>query len=374
MKKIAFIQGSSIIIGTIIGAGILGLPFAFMKAGFLTGLLVLVIISLSVIILSLFLGEITLRTKGTHQITGYTEIYLGKHLKNIQAILLLFGMYSALLAYTIGLGEILANLFGGSAVVWSVGAYIVLSLLIEKGLALIKRIEFIVGLLILAFVFILAILARPHINIDYWQEFSWLKFFIPYGAILFACYGLVAIPEAKQILSAEKQEKMLRSVILVGNLIPVIIYISFAAIIVAVTGPLTTEIATVGLISVIGPTALIIGSLFSIIAMSSSFMALGVAIKEIFQYDYKFNQIFAISATLIVPITMFLLGFRDFFGIVSLAGALSVGLTGLITIIVFWKARRAGKRKPEYTVPTWLALPASIIITIILILGLIYTF
>ena len=110
MKKMVIIQGSSIIIGTIIGAGILGLPFAFMKAGFLTGLLVLIIISLCVVVLALFLGEVTLRTKKNYQLSGYTGIYLGKNIKNVQAILLLFGMYSALLAYTIGQGAILYNL------------------------------------------------------------------------------------------------------------------------------------------------------------------------------------------------------------------------------------------------------------------------
>ncbi|MCX6793080.1 MAG: hypothetical protein NTY12_03560 [Candidatus Falkowbacteria bacterium] len=373
MKKTVFTQSASIIIGTIIGAGILGLPFAFMKAGFLTGLMVLLIISSCVIILALFLGEITLRTNGKHQVSGYVGVYLGKHLKNIQAILLLFGMYGALLAYTIGQGQILSNLFGGSKVLWSIIAYIFLSILVVKGLALIKRIEFIIGLLILGFIFVIGVLSTPHINIDYWHGFSLAKFFIPYGAILFACSGLVAIPEAKEIISASKGQAHLRSAILVGYLIPILIYISFTAIIIAVTGPGTTEIATIGLTSVIGPAALLIGSLFSIVAMSSGFMALGNAIKEIYQYDYKLKPILSITLTLAVPILMFLLGLRDFFGVVSLAGALSVGLTGLIVIIVFWRARKNGKRKPEYTVPSWLAIPASIIISIMLIIGLIYT-
>ena len=367
------IQGSSIIIGTIIGAGILGLPFAFMKAGFLTGLLVLIIISLCVIVLALFLGEVTLRTKKNYQLSGYTGIYLGKSIKNIQAILLLFGMYSALLAYTIGQGEILYNLFGGSKFIWSMAAYVVLGFLVIKGLDLIKRIEFIIGLLILGFIFVLAVLAKPHINLDYWTSFSLAKFFIPYGAILFACSGLVSIPEAKEIISANQAEKSLRAVILIGNIVPVLIYISFAALVIAVTGPATTEIATIGLTSVIGPTALIIGSLFSIIAMSSSFMTLGTAIKTTFQYDYKLKPLLAIILTLSIPLLAFILGLRNFFGIVSVSGALSIGLTGLISIWVFWQARKKGQRKPEYTVPTWLAMPASIIIAAMFIAGLIYT-
>ena len=233
--------------------------------------------------------------------------------------------------------------------------------------------EFIIGLLILGLITILAILATPHINTTYWEGFTWAKIFIPYGAILFACSGMVAIPEAKQILSANKEEKVLPSVIVIGNLVPIIIYMSFAAIVIAVTGAQTTEIATIGLIKTLGLSALIIGSLFSIIAMSSSFMTLGVAIKEIFHYDYKLKSSLAAIATLALPIILFICGLRDFFGIVSVAGALSIGLTGLISIITFWEARKKGKRKPEYVIPFWLALPATVAIVAMFILGLIYT-
>lgn len=373
MKKSLLIQSSSIIIGTVVGAGILGLPFAFVKAGFLTGLLVLIIISTCVIILSLFFGEVTLRTNGNHQLTGYTGLYLGNKIKYLQSVIILFGMYSALLAYTIGIGKILSSLFSGPAEIWSLGIYFVLSWLVIEGLKVVKRIEFVVAILILGLLFVLGMLASPHINTVYWQGFSLAKFFIPYGAILFACSGLVSIPEAKQIISAGKGEKLLKSAIIIGNVVPLIIYAVFAGIVVAVTGVNTTEIATIGLTSVIGVGALIVGSLFAIVAMSSSFLTLGVAIKEIFNYDYKLSQAAAAVAALSIPIVMFIFGLRDFFGIVSLAGALSVGLTGLLSIATFWQARRLGKRQPEYTVPTWLAVPASVVIIAMFIAGLIYT-
>jgi len=373
MKKLLVLQSSSIIIGTVIGAGILGLPFAFVKSGFLTGLLVLAIISLCMIMLSLFIGETTLRTKGSHQLTGYTALYVGPISKNIQAILLLFGMFSALLAYIIGQGEILANLLGGQPILWSIIIYAVLSFFVVRGLALIKRIEFIVGLLILGLLFSIGILAAPHMNSINLSVFDIKSFFIPYGAILFACSGLVSIPESKEILASEKSEKFLKISIIIGNLIPVIVYAIFAAIVVAVTGENTTEIATIGLSHSIGSTALIIGSLFSIIAMSSSFMTLGTAIKQTFEYDYKAHPRTAVLLTLGVPALLFALGFRDFFGIVSAAGALSVGLTGLISLVTFWRARKLGNRKPEYSIPKWLAAPLSIIIALVFIFGIIYT-
>lgn len=60
----------------VIGAGILGIPYVVAKAGFLTGLLDLIIIGLAVLVLNLYVGEIMLRTKEDHQLTGYAEKYL----------------------------------------------------------------------------------------------------------------------------------------------------------------------------------------------------------------------------------------------------------------------------------------------------------
>ena len=373
MKKLLVWQSSSVIIGTVIGAGILGLPFAFAQSGFLTGLLVLGFIGACILTLSVFFGEITLRTKGNHQLTGYTEQYLGKSAKHIQALLLLFGMFSALLAYMIGLGQIITSLLGGSATLWSLICYAVLAVFVIWGLGIIKRIEFVISFVFLGLLFILAAIATPHIDTNAWRDFDWHNFFIPYGAILFACSGIVSIPEAKMVLHAQKGERFLLSAILIGNIFPVLLYACFTAIVLAVTGAHTTEIATIGLSNIVGPLALAIGSLFAIAAMSSSFMTLGTAIAEIFQFDYKLKHGHALIITLAIPLIFFVFGLRDFFGIVSTAGALTVGLTGIITLITFWRARSKGLRRPEYVVPNWFAIPATIIISLVFILGLFYT-
>ncbi len=373
MKKLLVWQSSSVIIGTVIGAGILGLPFAFAQAGFMTGLLVLGIIGACILTLSVLFGEITLRTNGNHQLTGYTELYLGKSIKHIHALLLLFGMFSALLAYMIGLGEIMSSLLGASASFWSLLSYAILAVFVSWGLGIIKRIEFVISFVFLGLLFILAALATPHIDTSAWQGFDWNNFFVPYGAILFACTGLVSIPEAKLVLHAQKGERFLLSAILIGNIFPVVLYACFTAIVLAVTGANTTEIATIGLSNVVGPTALAIGSLFAIAAMSSSFMTLGTAVSQIFQFDYHIKHGYTLIITLAVPLIFFIFGVRDFFGIVSIAGALTVGLTGIITLVTYWRARTHGKRRPEYIVPLWFALPATIIISLVFILGLFYT-
>jgi len=118
-KNLPLVEAISILVGTIIGAGILGIPYVVAQAGFLTGMVVLVVLSVAVILINLLLGEIVLSTQGNHQLTGYAEKYFGKIGKYLMFGSVVFGFYGALLAYIIGEGEALAALAGGSPLLYS---------------------------------------------------------------------------------------------------------------------------------------------------------------------------------------------------------------------------------------------------------------
>ena len=72
------ILAASTLIGTIIGAGIFGIPYVVVKSGFPIGLTHILIIAILTIITMLYLGEIALRTKENCHLAGYAEKYLGK--------------------------------------------------------------------------------------------------------------------------------------------------------------------------------------------------------------------------------------------------------------------------------------------------------
>ena len=73
-----FLEAVATLIGTMVGAGVLGIPYVFARAGFVTGLIDLIILGTAIVFIYLYLGEVVLRTKGNHQLTGYAEKYLGK--------------------------------------------------------------------------------------------------------------------------------------------------------------------------------------------------------------------------------------------------------------------------------------------------------
>jgi tyrosine-specific transport protein len=373
MKQILLIESVTVIIGTIIGAGVLGLPFAFARAGFFTGLLILIIISFCMTMAGLFWGEIALRTKEVHQLSGYAEAYLGKAAKHAQGLSLLLGMYGALLAYTIGLGNILNVAFGGSELIWSLAIYILLSSLAFKGISVLQRAELFISLFIIVSITALIVLASSSAELANLNTFSLSNLLLPYGAILFACSGMMAIPEAREVLAEAKQEKLLKRSIIIGNLIPALFYLLFVMAVIGVTGTATTEIATIGLSATIGPVALVLGSIFAFSAMSSGFLALGTALTEVCEYDYKLNKFESALISFAPPLLLFLFGIRDFFAVISIAGAVSVGLSGILGVLVYWQAKKKGQRKPEFSLPNYLTVPASALIVVVFTVGLLYT-
>ena len=75
MSHKLLLEASSTLVGFTIGAGILGLQYVVAHAGFLTGILNIVVIGCAVLMMNLMLGVAVLRTKEHHQLTGYFPIF-----------------------------------------------------------------------------------------------------------------------------------------------------------------------------------------------------------------------------------------------------------------------------------------------------------
>ena len=127
----------------IIGAGILGIPYVVAKAGFWTGILVIITIGFATLLMNLYVGEISLRTKKSHQLTGYANKYLGKKGNFVMIILFVLGMYGAMVAYIIKGGEflyeILSPALGGTPVIYSTIFFIIGSIIVYIGLKAIEE-------------------------------------------------------------------------------------------------------------------------------------------------------------------------------------------------------------------------------------------
>jgi tyrosine-specific transport protein len=357
--------------GTIIGAGILGLPYVFSKAGFLIGLVDLIVLGVIALFINLYLGEIILRTKTVHHLPGYAEKYIGKKGKYLMLISSLTFLYGALIAYTIGEGEALSFVIFGNlnfSIMMSLIFFLVMLPLIYYGLKALEKGETIGLIAVTAIILAIFGFFVSKINLSNFMFVSPspMMWFMPYGAILFAFMALSAMPEVREELKGE--EKKLKKAIVIGSLIPIVLYILFVVAVFGFSGQNTPEIATLALGRL--PT------LLAVFTMFTAFCALGIALKELYIFDFKVKHddafAFAFFPAFIIILLILLLNLVDFVKIISLIGGISGGLAGIIILFILRKAKKTGQRKPEYSIPlNW---PIIIILSLIFLAGIVYQF
>jgi len=360
--------GVGTLLGAIVGAGILAIPYVMAQSGLLLGFILTVILGLSLLLVNLMAGEIVLRTKKQHQLTGYAEKYLGSWGKRLMTFSMVFSIYGALTAYLIGLGETLTAIFHwGNPLVYTVICFAIGFFIIYKGVKVMGTVDFILMGLLIVVILSVTIVSYHNINIDNVTAFNFAKFFAPYGVILFALMGIPAVPEVQEVLGQQK-EKM-KKVLIMGSLIPIVLYLLFAGIVVGIIGldnfqilEPNQRIATVALSIYSSPILGIFANLIAILAMFTSFLTLGTALIEMYEYDYLFSKTSALLFTFSVPLLIALLSLSNFITVIAITGAIAGGLEAILIIFTFWKARHYGDRVPEYSLKPHLFLGSLLIL------------
>ena len=351
LKNKNFLYATAVLVGTMVGVGVFGIPFAFSKAGFWVGFLFLIFAAFVTIFLDLMYGEIALRTHERHQITGYTAKYLGPWFKRLIFFSIALSLYSALLAYTVIIGDFLSNIFSpffyASQASYSLTFFVIASFLILRGMKSISWLELSLVVLYISVVVSIFLVGLGKIEFSNFSGAQSEFWFLPYGVLLFAFAGFSAIPIQRGILTG--QEKNLSKSILLAVILTGILYLLFAFTVLGISGSITTPDSISGLYEFLGGKIIFLGSLFGVLAVSTSFLMLGTAFMEVFRLDYKVSKKIAWLLVVGPPLILFLGGVRTFIDIISLAGSVAIGLEGIILTFVYIKSKSKGDRVPEYS-------------------------
>lgn len=359
--------------GATIGAGILGLPYIAAKAGLLSTTIIMTILTFTVLYLNLYIGEISLRTKNRHELSGYVGKYWNKFGKTLMTAGITIWILGALTAYTLGVGQALHAIFPSiSALIFSAVFYLITASVLFMGLHMVARSELVLGGLMLFFISVILIVSVfkiPSGQIPF-GNLSAGNLFLPIGVILFALMSEVVIPELKPLVSSHKN---LKKVIIIGTLFPAILYLLFAIIVSSVVGvdhfdslAPNEKIATIPLGQVLGPTILIFANLFAVMSMSTSFLALGLGLIWTLRFDYRVKKFKSWAIAVLIPVPFILSEKATFISAMDFAGAIAGGVTGIILVITFHKARRNSDVEPAYKVKhTKIITPILILIFLI---------
>ncbi len=363
MKK-EFFGAVWTLVGIVIGAGIFGLPYVFYKAGFYTGVAVVFIAFAVMTLLTLYLGEICLRTKGFHQLTGLAERYLGTRGKWIMFTANALSIYGALAAYIIGAGAALNSIFGYNEVLFSILFFVFVAPFVYFTIGIMEGFESVFTPLKIFVVLALSFALLKFVDFGNITGFNFYNILVPYGVAIFAFAGISAVPEMNEEL---RNKRYMFPAIIFGMIISLIVNLLFAFATVGAAGSVT-EVATVSL-SKFGNFSNIFTNIFAFFALATAFVALGFALKENFTLDLKVPNTASWGLAVFVPLLIAFSGL-GFIKLLDLAGAVAVGFILVMILMMHSKAKKTGDRKPEYSLSDYFIL--KLILFLVLAAGILY--
>ncbi|MDA3837326.1 MAG: hypothetical protein PF542_06935 [Nanoarchaeota archaeon] len=341
-----YLTASSILVGTCIGAGVLGIPYIAAQSGFFVALAYILFVGFLIYTVNSFLGEVALRTKGDHQLIGYVQKYLGMKARHIMEFAVVFGIYAGLIAYMLGMGKSLSYLFFGNVsyeIHFGILAGVVMAYLLKDGIKSLKKFEKIGVLIVLGLLVVIIGLFIPKVVMSNLLGFNQANLLLPFGVVLFAFMSFNSIPEIKIVL--KNNEHQFKKVLLTGTIVSIIFYSLFTLVVLGSEGGGTPEVATLGL----GSVFVILG----IFTMFTSYLANGNALCESFQFDERCSENKSWILASLVPIVLFVLSqLTDFFSfsrILSIGGVVSGGIVAILALLMINKAKEKGNRKAEYS-------------------------
>ena len=337
------LQAILMLSGMIIGVGMFGIPFSFAQSGFWLGAGELIILAGVVTLLHFLYGEIVLRTSVYHRLPGYVALHLGKRALPIAWFSSIFGIVGSLLVYLL-VGSIFLNTIASRFWPNSTEFIWVLVLVIVGGIITafpLKREALINGILTaisIIFIVFLTIWLLPHVSLRNLSGIHFKNIFAPYGVLLFALSGGVVIPDLITLLKRNRAHS--RIAIIIGTLIPALLYVCFAFTVAGVAGIGVSTEAIKGLTPFVGQEMVFFGSIIGFLAIFTSLVALSSSFQSLLVLDVGFSRIGAGVVGTGLPFFFYLLGFQDFITIIGVIGTIAVGIDVAFILALFNTVRR----------------------------------
>lgn len=390
-----FIGSTMILIGTIIGAGMLALPMVGAKAGFFWASILIFTFWVTTAISGLFVVETNLAMpKHACSFSSMAEQTLGIYGKIVTWISYLFLLYAVITAYIIGETDLLVNAFSstlhldvpiwiisitftlvlGTAVFWSTKAVDYFN----RGFFSIK------GILLLATL----VLIIPHVDVVKLvtsQSIEQSKYLCLAAPAFLCAFGYHFVIPSLRLYIGDKP-KQLRTIVIVGGLTAVIIYILWLAAVlgtVALTGEnsFATLAKTPG--SSVGKlTQLMISiinnrwvtnsiNIFTNVAMTTSFLGVALSLFDFLadglkRRDNRFGRFQTATLTFIPPLLFALFYPQGFIVAINYAAIPMAMLALILPALMVYKLRKSKTLKSPYRVKC-----GNIVIALLILLGII---
>lgn len=338
--KLDNLTGSLLFAGTLIGAGILGLPYVLSKSGLLGGTAIFFLGAFFSYLTAMYIVQLVYMEKSEVSLYTIFRRYLGRNASYLALAGILFSSYGAMIAYPIAMGEMIHSLLN---LPYWVGeglfvALITFLLTLKAGSS--NRINAFITILLVSLLVWVMLRATPSITIENYQFFEPSRILDAWGIVVFAFAGHLVIPSVIYAIKAKPRQGAL--VIKLGFWVVAILYFFFFVVSLGIMGKEVTSVATLGLSKYLSPALNIVGQLFAMLAIITSSYGIGISLKLTFEDKFKLKPSYAIPI-IIVPVILFNLylsaqGGEAFSKVLNFAGGIGSALyVGLIPAVIVLK-------------------------------------
>jgi len=360
------------LMGTIIGVGLFTIPYVVNKSGVIPLFIFMAGLAAIQYYLQLLFAEAILSTKEKRRLPGLIGWYIGYGGKIFTSAVEIVGVYGSILAYIIVGGIFLHQLLGpywsGEVFIYATALFATVTLITFFDLKMLAGAELVLTSLLVLAIGLIAWRGFGYIQLSNFQLIDWPNALLPYGPIFFAVGGSAAVPEICRLLAYEKNK--IKSAIAWGTFIPAVLMTLFVLVVLGITGSATTPDTLVGLAAVMSDGIVTFSLIFGLLAIITSYIVFAQAMEEIFQWDLGLNNKLAWFLACFVPYGLYLIGWDNLIKVVSLTGAVTGGLSGIILIWLMFKI----KAKPgvDSAIKKKLTKPAAWFLSLLFVLGFIY--
>lgn len=351
--RLTFLEATSIIVGHGVGSGILAVPYLASRVPWWDFIWILGVAYVINLFLHLMIAELSLNNNGAQFVKCFeNELFTGKGKKVLTWIVFAFLAFSVICnitSFIMGAAAVFDAWFSLPQWAGALIYYIVAGLVVFFGMKIVgisEKISMYAMILVIGILFVSTLLSeKSALPFEFHASTNLMAL---YSTVAFSLSAVMSVPQVVKGVNGDV--KKIKGAIALGTGINIglIVLVTFMTLLGAGKA-ITKNGALVDLSKHLGGWVSIVGYVFSLLALSTSFWANTLNMRDIISEQTKLNLklswLLASAPCLVIALLSTIFNFQSFVGFTRLAGVIQV-ITGIGIIIAYSRSRKRVSLSP----------------------------
>ncbi len=348
-SKLNFLEATGIIVGHGVGAGILSVPYLASHNSFRETVFILIFAYLVALVLHLIIAELSYNNNGAQFVKCFdSELFAGK-IKTVLTwtafILLGVSVIVNVSAFLTGAAAVFAQWFGLPDFVGILVFYVLGASVVFVGMKLVgicEKYAVIAMVVVMGVIFVATLMRGTEALPTGWRGFN--NALALFGMISFSLSAVMSTPQVVKGLGGDK--KRIRSSIALGLAVNAsLIFLITLTTLLGTGGDVSEEGAFVDLARRFGGWVAVVGYVFTLLALATSFWANTLNLRDIVSEQTGWGRRLSWLIASLPCLVLAMLGLDSFVGFTRFASIIQV-VTGIGIIVAYNCSRRRVGKSP----------------------------